>query len=74
MPKNTGAGFVLAALSAICGFALIWHIWWLAALAFAALLISVIVHTFNYEREFYIPAEEVVRTEDARTRMLPRHA
>ena len=27
MPKNTGAGFVLAVLSAVCGFALIWHMW-----------------------------------------------
>ena len=36
MPKNTGAGFILAVLSAVCGFALIWYIWWLAALRFVA--------------------------------------
>jgi cytochrome o ubiquinol oxidase subunit 1 len=29
-----------------------------------------IVHTFNYDREFYIPAEDVARAEGARTRML----
>ena len=73
MPKNTGAGFVLAALSAVVGFALIWHMWLLACAAFAALLISIIVHTFNYKRDFHIPAQEVVRVEGIRTRMLVSH-
>ncbi len=70
MPKNTGAGFVLAALSGACGFALIWHMWLIAAIAFAALLISAIVHTFNYKRDFHIPAREVHRIEGIRTRVL----
>ena len=74
MPKNTAAGFVLAALSALCAFALIWHMWLLAVGAFAALIVAAIVHTFNYEREFYIPADEVVRVENARTRTLLGHA
>ena len=73
MPKNTGAGFVLAALSALCGFALIWHMWIVAALAFAALVVAAIVHTFNYEREYYIPADAVLRTESDRTRLLSGH-
>ena len=34
MPRNTGAGVVLAGLSTVLGFALIWYIWWLAALSF----------------------------------------
>ena len=46
-----------------CGFGLIWYIWWLAALSFVALLAVAIGHTFNYNRDFYIPAEDVVRTE-----------
>ncbi len=74
MPKNTGAGFVLAALSAVTGFGLIWHMWLVACVSFAALLISVIVHTFNYKRDFHIPAEEVGRVEGIRTRMLLGHA
>jgi cytochrome o ubiquinol oxidase subunit 1 len=70
MPKNTPAGLVLAGIAMICGFALIWHIWWLGALSFFALIASAIVHTFNYDRDFHIPAEEVVRVEDERTRQL----
>jgi len=70
MPKNTGAGFVIAALCALCGFALIWHMWLVAGVAFVAMLVAVIVHTFNYDRDYHIPAEEVVRCEDARTQAL----
>jgi cytochrome o ubiquinol oxidase subunit 1 len=73
MPKNTAAGFVLAALCAIWGFAMIWHMWPLAGASFAALLIGAIVHTFNYNRDFYIPADEVVRVEADRTRLLAAH-
>jgi len=70
MPSNTGAGIILAGLCTVLGFALIWYIWWLAALAFLGLLAVAIGHTFNYHRDFYIPADEVTRTEDARTATL----
>jgi cytochrome o ubiquinol oxidase subunit 1 len=70
MPKNTAAGFVIAALSAAVGFAVIWQMWLPAVLAFVALIAATIVHTFNYKRDYYIPASEVVRTEKARTRLL----
>ena len=70
MPKNTAAGFVIAMLATAMGFALVWHMWLPAALAFAAMVIAAIVHTFNYDRDFHIPADEVTRSEDARTRAL----
>ena len=70
MPANTGAGFILSALSLIVGFALIWYIWWLAAAGFAALIGYAIFHTFNYRRDYYISAETVQATEDARTQAL----
>ncbi|MDB5856740.1 MAG: Cytochrome-c oxidase [Ramlibacter sp.] len=73
LPKNTSAGFVLAMLSAICGFALVWHMWLVAAAAFAAVIVTAIVHTFNYERDFHLPAEDVVRIESERTQLLARH-
>ena len=70
MPKNTAAGFVIAALSAVTGFALVWQMWLIAGLAFAATVAAAIIHTFNYQRDYYIPAEDVVRTEAERTRNL----
>jgi cytochrome o ubiquinol oxidase subunit 1 len=73
MPKNTAAGFVLAMLSAVCAFALIWHMWLVAGASFVALVLATIVHTFNYKRDHHIPVDEVVRTEGARTRLLAGH-
>ncbi|MEZ0204002.1 cytochrome o ubiquinol oxidase subunit I [Ideonella sp.] len=70
MPKNTAAGFVISVIAAAFGFAMIWHMWLLAGLSFVAMLVAIIVHTFNYKRDFHIPADEVTRTEDARTKAL----
>ena len=73
MPKNTAAGIILAGISTVLGFALVWHMWLLAGVSFAALLAVAIGHTFNYDRDYYIPAEEVERVEAERTRMLASH-
>ncbi|TCT22497.1 cytochrome o ubiquinol oxidase subunit I [Thermomonas haemolytica] len=70
MPKNTAAGVMLAAISLVLGFALVWHIWWLVIASFAALVIAAIVHTFNYQRDYHIPAADVAATEAARTQQL----
>jgi cytochrome o ubiquinol oxidase subunit 1 len=73
MPKNTAAGVVLAGLSTLCGFALVWHMWPLVIASLAALLVASIVHTFNYKRDYHVPATDVVRIEEARTRVLDAH-
>ncbi len=70
MPRNTGTGVILSVLSIALAFGLIWYMWWLAALSFIAIVAVSIAHTFNYNRDFYIPAEVVVETEEARTRLL----
>lgn len=70
MPQNTGTGVILAAFSVALGFGLIWYIWWLAALSFVCLIATAIGHTFNYHRDFHIPAAEVAQTEEARTTLL----
>jgi cytochrome o ubiquinol oxidase subunit I len=73
MPKNTAAGIILAGISTVLGFALVWHMWLLAGVSFTALLAVAIGHTFNYDRDYHIPAEEVERVEAERTRMLASH-
>jgi cytochrome o ubiquinol oxidase subunit 1 len=70
MPSGTGTGVVLGGLSAALGFAMIWYIWWLAAAALIGMFATTIIHTFNYKRDFYIPVEDVIASEDARTRQL----
>jgi cytochrome o ubiquinol oxidase subunit I len=70
MPRSTGTGVILAGLSTALGFALIWYIWWLAIASFVGILGYAIWHTFNYDRDYHIPAETVRETEDARTAAL----
>jgi cytochrome o ubiquinol oxidase subunit 1 len=47
------------------GFALVWHIWWLAALGLALIPGALIVRAFVCETERVIPAAEVARAHDA---------
>ncbi|WP_446653190.1 cytochrome o ubiquinol oxidase subunit I [Blastomonas sp.] len=70
MPSSTGAGIILAGISTVAGFALVWHIWWLAGLSMVVLIGAAIAHTFNYKRDFHIPAATVAATEKARLSQL----
>ena len=74
MPKNTWAGIVIAGIATALGFALIWHMWAIAVLMFVAVIAVSIFHTFNYQRDYHVSADDVVRTEDIRTQGLNRLA
>jgi cytochrome o ubiquinol oxidase subunit 1 len=74
MPRNTGAGAILAGLSVAVGFGMIWQMWWLAAAGMAAIIVVAIGHSFNQNRDFHIPVEDVVRAEAARTELLRKAA
>ena len=74
MPKNTPFGMILAGLATAFGVAMIWYIWWLAILSFVCLVGAAIFHTFNYDRSFHFPADEVGRLEDLRTHALAENA
>ncbi|KQW83900.1 cytochrome o ubiquinol oxidase subunit I [Brevundimonas sp. Root1279] len=66
MPRNTGAGVIISAIALVLGFAMIWYIWWLAALSFVALIAYSIYFTFDYDRAYYVPAEELADDDRAR--------
>ena len=70
MPRNTGSGVILAGLALVLGFGMVWYMWWLAALSFAGLLAVAVGHTFNFKRDYFIPADEVTRTESERPQLL----
>ena len=63
MPKNTVAGPVIGILSIVLGFALIWHIWWLAAFSGAGMFVAFLMRMFNDDIDYYVPAAEVERIE-----------
>ncbi|WP_409011949.1 cytochrome o ubiquinol oxidase subunit I [Aeromonas salmonicida] len=63
MPKNTGAGVIIAGFSALFGFAMIWHIWWMAIAAFVAMIATWIIHSFNDDVDDYVQVDEIERIE-----------
>ena len=71
MPRYTASGIIISGFMTVMGFALIWHIWWLAAISFAASLLWGIGHTFNYNRDYYVPADEVRAIETGRPMASP---
>ena len=63
MPKNTSAGFMIAMLSAVFGFAMIWHITWLIIASFVAIIAGAIKRSFNMHTDYYVKADEVEKLE-----------
>ena len=47
------------------GFALIWHIWWLVAVAFLGAFATFVVFAWRDRTEDRIPADEVARIDRA---------
>ncbi|MBE7210429.1 MAG: cbb3-type cytochrome c oxidase subunit I, partial [Gluconacetobacter diazotrophicus] len=64
MPHNTAAGLFMAVFSAMSAFGLIWHMWWLAALGFLAVIVTFIVRACDENIDYYVPAAEVERIEN----------
>jgi len=63
MPKNSSLGIIIAGFAFICGFALIWHIVWLAAIGLIGAIISVIIRTTDDDTEYRITAKEIEKIE-----------
>ncbi|MGH7936399.1 MAG: cbb3-type cytochrome c oxidase subunit I, partial [Chthoniobacterales bacterium] len=51
LPKNTPLGMYMAACFFAAGFCLVWHIWWLAAVAVLAFAACIVVRSFTRETE-----------------------
>jgi cytochrome o ubiquinol oxidase subunit 1 len=66
VPKNSAIGFVTAFFAVITGFALIWHIWWLAILGLLGAFAALLIFALRQEEEIEIPAEQIARFERLR--------
>jgi len=61
MPKNSPVGFVTAFFAVVSGFALIWHIWWLAGFGVLGAFVATLFFAFRDKDEIEIPSEQLVR-------------
>jgi cytochrome o ubiquinol oxidase subunit 1 len=63
MPKNTGAGFIIAICAGITGFALVWHMVIPGLVGFFGMLITIIHKSFDTDVDYYIDADTIKKTE-----------
>jgi cytochrome o ubiquinol oxidase subunit 1 len=61
MPRNSPTGFICAFFATLIGFALIWHIWWMAILGGVGAYATFVIFAWRDLREYEIPAAEVAR-------------
>jgi cytochrome o ubiquinol oxidase subunit 1 len=65
MPKNSAIGFITAFFAVVSGFALIWHIWWLASVGVLGAFVAILFFAFRDKDEIEIPSEQLVRFDRA---------
>jgi cytochrome o ubiquinol oxidase subunit I len=66
VPRNSSVGVSIAFFASFGGFALVWHIWWLAIGGFIGVLVAALVHGWIIDREVHVPASEIEAYEQAR--------
>jgi cytochrome o ubiquinol oxidase subunit 1 len=59
LPRNTPLGFVTAIVASIGGFALIWHIWWLAGASLLGAFVATLAFAFRKHDEFEVHTGEL---------------
>ncbi len=66
MPANSPNGFVTALVAVVTGFALIWHIWWLAIAGLACALATLFAFGWRERKAREISAEQLAADDQAR--------
>jgi len=61
LPRNSATGVVCAFFGTFLGFALIWHIWWLAAISFLGAFATFVAFAWRDRTEYRVSADEVAR-------------
>ena len=68
MPKNTSVGVIIGLFSFVFGFAMVWHIWWLAIVGVIGMIGTVLRRSFDYSIDYYVKAKEVKAVESKYTK------
>ena len=68
MPSNSPNGIVTAFFAVVTGFAMIWHIWWMAILGAACALLTLLTFGWMERGEVEISGAQLAEAERARSR------
>jgi cytochrome o ubiquinol oxidase subunit 1 len=63
VPKNSAIGFINAFFAVVTGFALIWHIWWMAGLGLIGAFMTFLLFAFRDEEEVTVSVEQIAQFE-----------
>ncbi len=59
LPRPSPLGFVSAFFAVVLGFALIWHIWWMAIVGGLGIVAALTARGWNMEHEFEVPDADI---------------
>jgi cytochrome o ubiquinol oxidase subunit 1 len=65
LPKNSPTGIIIAGFAFVVGFAVIWHIWWLAVIGLVGCMTSVILRLCNDDTEETYSAAYIQKIDQA---------
>ena len=63
IPKNTSTGMFTALFCLVIGFAMVWHIWWMALVGLIGAVIVIIIRSLDENTEYVLKATEVEKIE-----------
>ncbi len=70
MPKNSGIPIIMSFFFFVAGFGFVWDWLWMIIPGLAGVAVCMLVHSFNYNTDYYIPVDEIKRTEAAAGRVV----
>jgi cytochrome o ubiquinol oxidase subunit 1 len=65
MPRNSANGFVTSFFAVTFGFAMIWHIWWMAILGFVGIFATFMALAWRSDAHEDVPPDDIARAEHA---------
>jgi len=65
MPRNSAIPFIMGACWFAAGFGFVWYWYWLAIPSMIGVVICLLARSFTYNTDYYIPVDEIERTEAA---------
>jgi cytochrome o ubiquinol oxidase subunit I len=71
-PTNSATGFINAFFAVVIGFAMIWHIWWMAGLGVFGAFLTMLAFAFRDREEVDIPASRIAQFYRARPAEIAR--
>lgn len=69
MPNNSGRPFIMGVFFFIAGFGLVFSLFWLAIVGGAGILLTMVLRSFEYNTDHYIPVDHVQSVESAAGRL-----